>query len=204
MEIRAIGNRFEPAQVFSAYRAGLFPMPWDEGLVAWYAPHRRGVLLPGDLHVSHSLARSRARYEVRHDTAFREVMIACATTREEGNWIDGPFVDLYTQLFEAGWAHSVEAWHEGSLVGGLYGVQIGRLFAGESMFHTMRDASKVALMGLVERLDAEHAGEWLLDTQWSTSHLASLGVSEVSAWDYRKRLHRAVAGIGSRNFHTKG
>lgn len=179
-------------------------MPWDEGLVAWYAPHRRGVLLPGNLHISHSLARSRRGFDITVDTRFREVMVACATTRDEGNWIDGPFVDLYTRLHEDGWAHSYEAWKDGHLVGGLYGIEIGGLFAGESMFHTKPDASKAALVGLVEHLQERHEDRWIIDTQWSTPHLASLGVSEISAWDYRDRLNDAVRETGSRNFHTKG
>ena len=137
-----------------------------------------------------SLRRSCRRFEVRVDTAFADVIAACAAPGRRGRWIDGRIEAAYTHLHELGWAHSVEAWTaQGDLAGGLYGVAIGGFFAGESMFHRERDASKVALVGLVERLDP--AG--LLDVQWLTPHLASLGAIEVARADYLERLPGALA-----------
>lgn len=204
MEIRAVGRRLESSQVLSAYRAGLFPMPVEDGLFAWYSPLNRGVLLPGDLHISHSLSRSRASFDIRVNTAFAQVLRACATSRNDGNWIDDDIIGVYMRLHEEGWAHSVEAWRGDELVGGLYGVGIGAFFAGESMFHTVTDASKAALAGLVDLCHEYYGDSWLIDTQWSTSHLESLGVSEIPAWEYRVRLQHVLADSGSRKFHIKG
>ncbi|MFC6344195.1 leucyl/phenylalanyl-tRNA--protein transferase, partial [Nocardioides hankookensis] len=142
--------------------------------------------------VSKSLRRSCREFEVRVDTAFAEVVEACADPARPQGWIDRDIRAAYLRLHELGWAHSVETWQGGRLVGGLYGVGIGGLFAGESMFHRERDASKVALVALVERLRATYAGERLLDVQWMTPHLASLGVVEVSRAEYLRRLTRAL------------
>ena len=155
-----IGADLEPGTLLAAYRTGLFPMPVRRGgEVAWWSPEPRGVIPLDGLRVTRSLARSCRRFDVRIDTAFGAVMRACADPRREAGWIDGRFVAAYTRLHELGWAHSVETWSRDEqghdeLVGGLYGVAIGGLFAGESMFHRRTDASKVALVALVERLRA--------------------------------------------------
>ena len=169
-------------------------MPIGDGphrILAWWSPDPRGVLPLDELRVSRSLRRSLDRFEIRFDTAFDDVVAACADPDRPGGWIDETIADAYGTLHALGWAHSVEAWtHEGALVGGLYGVCVGGLFAGESMFHVATDASKVALVALVARLRA--GGAMLLDVQWSTPHLASLGAVEIPRDDYLARLDRAI------------
>jgi leucyl/phenylalanyl-tRNA--protein transferase len=150
-------------------------------------------VLPLDgLVVPRSLRRSVRAHEIRVDTAFAEVLAGCADPAREGGWIDGRIREAYTRLHELGWAHSVEAWRDGELVGGLYGVAIGGLFAGESMFHRATDASKVALVGLVDLLRDGHADRRLLDVQWRTDHLASLGVVTVPRPRYLEMLRVAL------------
>jgi leucyl/phenylalanyl-tRNA--protein transferase len=150
-------------------------------------------VLPLDgLLVSKSLAKSVRRYEVRVDTVFDQVVAGCADPARDGSWIDGQIRAAYQQLHELGWAHSVETWADGELVGGLYGLAINGLFAGESMFSRARDASKVALVQLVSLLTDEHAGSRVLDTQWRTEHLATLGVIEIPRTEYFKRLGGAL------------
>lgn len=188
----AIGADLEPGTILAAYRAGLFPMPvrWSRA-PGWWSPDPRGVLPLDGLKVSRSLRKSCARYEVRVDTAFDEVIEACADPRRPHGWISKQIRSAYRQLHELGWVHSVEAWSDdGRLVGGLYGVSIGGLFAGESMFHHETDASKVALVGLVERLRA--GGATLLDVQWKTDHLATLGAVEVPRSMYLELLADAT------------
>jgi leucyl/phenylalanyl-tRNA--protein transferase len=158
----------------------------------WFCPVRRGVLPLDGLVVSKSLRRSCRDFEIRVDSAFREVVDACADPTRPQGWIDSDIRAAYLRLHELGWAHSVEAWRAGRLVGGLYGVAVGGLFAGESMFHRERDASKVALVALVEGLRETYPAERLLDVQWSTPHLASLGVVELSRVAYLRRLSRAL------------
>ena len=160
--------------------------------MAWWSPEDRGVLPLSGLRVTRSMRQSARRFEIRVDTAFEEVVAACADPRRSGGWIDGQIVSAYTELHRLGWAHSVEAWRDDELAGGLYGVAIGGLFAGESMFTRVRDASKVALMGLVDLLSDEYAAERVLDTQWQTPHLATLGVVEVPRQEYLRRLERAL------------
>jgi leucyl/phenylalanyl-tRNA--protein transferase len=169
-------------------------MPLDVGPrdLCWWSPVLRGVLPLDGLRVTRSLRVSVRRYEVRVDTAFGAVIEACADPRRDAGWIDAGIIDGYTRLHQLGWAHSVETWHEGRLVGGLYGVAIGGLFAGESMFSHANDASKVALVHLVDLLRDEHAGLRLLDTQWRTPHLASLGVVEIPRREYLRRLEVAL------------
>jgi leucyl/phenylalanyl-tRNA---protein transferase len=186
----AVGADLEPGTLLAAYRHGLFPMPFDGDAIGWWSPDPRGVLPLDGLIVSRSLHKSRARFEVRRDTAFREVMQHCADPSRPHGWINHEFVDAYDQLHRLGWAHSVETWRDGRLVGGLYGVRINGLFAGESMFHHETDASKVALIELVEWLRS--SGGQLLDVQWRTPHLATLGVIEISRAEYLHRLKRAV------------
>ncbi len=186
----AIGADLEPGTVLAAYQAGMFPMPWRARKVAWWSPDPRGVLPFEGLKVSRSLRRSLPHFEIRIDTAFEAVIAACADPSRHGAWIDRSIRRAYTRLHHDGWAHSVEAWADGELAGGLYGLAIGGLFAGESMFHRRTDASKVALVGLVERLRA--GGANLLDVQWLTPHLASLGAIEVPRSRYHELLDVAV------------
>jgi leucyl/phenylalanyl-tRNA--protein transferase len=188
----AVGADLAPGTLLAAYRLGLFPMPGDEpDEVLWFSPVFRGVLPLDGLRVTSSLRKSMKHFEIRVDTAFRAVMEACADPAREGGWINEEFVDAYGELHRLGWAHSVEAWRDGELVGGLYGLEIGGLFAGESMFHHARDASKAALVGLVERLRSA-PGPRVLDVQWRTDHLATLGVVEMRRADYLELLDEAL------------
>jgi len=193
-DVIARGADLEPGTLLAAYRAGLFPMPVDprrrRSGIAWFSPDPRGILPLDGLHVSRSLRRSRRRFEARIDTSFEAVMRACADPRREGRWITEPFIDAYVALFELGWAHSFEIFADDRLVGGLYGLRIGGLFAGEAMFHHATDASKSALVECVAWLNA--TGATLFDVQWSTPHLASLGVEEVPRSEYLRRLAQAV------------
>jgi leucyl/phenylalanyl-tRNA--protein transferase len=196
-EVVGIGADLEPGTLLAAYRAGLFPMPARKRVVAWWSPDPRGILPMGPgggLRVSRSLRKSCGRFEIRLNTAFDEVIEACADRRRPGRWIDRDIIRAYRRLHELGWVHSVEAWDEqGRLAGGLYGVAIGGLFAGESMFHRRTDASKVGLVALVSvlsGLDGSAGGGRLLDVQWATPHLASMGAVEVS----RSRYHELLAG----------
>jgi leucyl/phenylalanyl-tRNA--protein transferase len=178
-------------QLLEAYATGFFPMS-DGGRIRWYSPNPRGVIPLERFHLPHRLARliRQKRFDVRVDTAFRPVIEACAADREEGTWISPEIVESYCALHEAGRAHSVEAWREGALVGGLYGVALGGAFFGESMFHHDRDASKVALAALVERL--RERGFSLLDVQWVTPHLETFGAMEVSRRRYLMMLEAAL------------
>jgi len=181
--------------LLAAYRRGLFPMRLRRGgPIGWWSPDPRGVVPLGDLHVSRSLQRSRRQFTVTVDAAFRDVMLGCAEPVRPSGWIDESFVDSYTALHELGWAHSVEVWSEAAdereLVGGLYGVAVGGLFAGESMFHRATDASKVAFVETVERLRS--GGGVLFDVQWCTLHLASLGAVEMPRREYLARAVEAV------------
>jgi leucyl/phenylalanyl-tRNA--protein transferase len=194
--LAGVGADLEPATLITAYRTGLFPMPLgdrDTHTVGWWSPDPRGVLPLDNLRISRSLHKSRKRFEIRIDTAFEDVVRACADPRRDGGWINQAIFEAYTELHQMGWAHSVEAWSldNGELAGGPYGVAIGGLFAGESMFHWRTDASKVALCVLVERL--ETGGGTLLDCQWLTKHLASLGCVEIPRRTYLERLEAAVA-----------
>lgn len=196
-DLVAVGADLAPGTLLTAYRRGLFPMPGDRpGEVLWFSPTLRGVLPLDGLRVTRSLRKSLKRFEIRLDCSFREVMVACADPSRDGGWIDEAFIEAYVELHRLGWAHSVEAWQDGALVGGLYGVEIGGLFAGESMFHRARDASKAALVGLVGMLAAA-PGPRVLDVQWQTEHLASLGVIEVPRGDYLAMLDEALGSPGA-------
>jgi leucyl/phenylalanyl-tRNA--protein transferase len=194
-DLVGIGGDLEPGTVLMAYRAGLFPMGVGEGGSAptgWWSPDPRGVLLPGQIKVSRSLRKSLRRFEIRVDTAFSQVMTGCADPTRAGGWITPSITAAYTRLHELGWAHSVEAWADGELLGGLYGLAIGGLFAGESMFHRATDASKCALVGLADLVFVDGDPRRIVDVQWATAHLASLGVSEIPRDDYIARLGRAL------------
>lgn len=191
-EVAGVGADLEPGTLLAAYRRGLFPMRLaPDGPLGWWAPSPRGILPLDGLRVSRSLRRSTRKFAVTVDTAFEAVMWACADRRRPGGWIDDRFVAAYSELHRLGWTHSVEVWSDADLVGGVYGVAIGGLFAGESMFHTVTDASKVALVALVELLQG--GGGVLFDVQWCTPHLASLGVVEISRSEYAARLADAIA-----------
>ncbi len=229
-EVVGVGADLEPGTILAAYRHGLFPMPVRRGITAWWSPDQRGILPLDGLLVSRSLRKSCARYQIRVDTAFDEVVDACADRHRAGAWISRDIKRAYRRLHELGWVHTVEAWSlasssvpesassvpsavpssassgpasassgpaspsgpasEGRLVGGLYGVAVGGLFAGESMFHRETDASKVALVALVDRL--RRGGASLLDVQWVTPHLASLGAVAIPRAEYHQRLAQAL------------
>ena len=195
-DLIAVSRHIDVEMVVQAYRSGVFPMPVRRGLMGWWSPLDRGILPLDGLRATRSLRKMLGRYEIRVDTAFAQVVARCADPRRPGSWIDRHIRTIYTDLHQAGVVHSVEAWtHDGALAGGLYGVSIGGLFAGESMFHDAvvgRDASKVALVALVERLRAAGAADRLLDVQWQTPHLATLGVVQVDREDYLVRLGRAL------------
>jgi leucyl/phenylalanyl-tRNA--protein transferase len=189
----AHGADLEPGTLIAGYRSGLFPMREADGDLIWWSPARRAIVPLDRFHVSRSLRRARGRFEVRVDTAFGDVISACADPARPHGWIDEGFIAAYGRLYELGWAHSVEAWDRDGLAGGLYGVAIGGLFAAESMFFRRRDASKVALWALVDLLaqtpDAERR---LVDAQWLTPHHSSLGAIDVPRASYRVRLADAL------------
>lgn len=178
-------------QLLEAYATGFFPMS-DGGRIRWYSPNPRGIIPLERFHMPSRLARvvRQGRFEVRADTAFRRVIESCAADREEGTWISPEIVESYAALHDAGRAHSIEAWRDGELVGGLYGVAVGGAFFGESMFHHARDASKVALAALVERLRARNFS--LLDVQWVTPHLETFGAIEIPRRRYLMMLEEAI------------
>lgn len=197
-DLVGVGADLEPGTVLAAYRHGLFPMPLSrQREMAWWSPDPRGVLPLDGLVVTRSLRRSLRRYEVRFDAAFDEVVATCADPRRDGAWISPAIREAYRELHRLGWAHSVETWEDDRLVGGLYGVHIAGLFAGESMFHYATDASKVALVALVDKL--RRIGVVLLDVQWLTPHLATLGAREIPRPEYLRRLAEAMK-VESRPF----
>jgi leucyl/phenylalanyl-tRNA--protein transferase len=206
LEIVGVGADLAPGTLLAAYRKGLFPMRLEAGgPVAWWSPDPRGILPLDGLQVSRSLRRSCRRFRTTVDAAFGEVVRGCADPSRPHGWIDDEFVMAYTELHRLGWAHSIEVWDdrgdaaghaegrpdEPVLVGGLYGVAIGGAFAAESKFHRANDASKVAVVALVDLLRA--GGGVLLDVQWTTEHLASLGATDVSRDEYGRQLEAALA-----------
>lgn len=182
----------DPALLVRAYREGLFPMALEDGAIGWFSPDPRGILPLETFHVPARLARvvRQGRFEIRLDTQFEAVMRECAAGRPDGSWISDDIVASYAALHRLGLAHSVEVWRDGGLVGGLYGVHLGGAFFGESMFHRETDASKVALVSLVDRL--VRRGFTLLDTQWVTAHLGQFGAVEIPREDYLRRLRGAL------------
>lgn len=195
----AMGGDLSPARLLDAYRHGIFPWFNPGDPILWWSPDPRMVLEPADIRVTRSLARRlrNGGFELRVDSAFVEVMRACAAPRRDrdgdgagGTWISPAMVAAYARLFDAGYAHSVESWHDGRLVGGLYGVAIGRMFYGESMFSRMADASKVALVRLARQLQRWEFG--LIDCQMETAHLASLGARTMPRAQFAERLAALV------------
>jgi leucyl/phenylalanyl-tRNA--protein transferase len=191
----AAGADLSPTRLIDAYARGIFPWFGDDDPVLWWSPDPRMVLFSAELRVSRSLRRvlRSGRFHVTLDTAFAEVMAGCAEPRpgQEGTWITAEMTDAYTRLFADGHAHSVEAWVDGRLAGGLYGVTLGRMFFGESMFTRVTDASKVAFVHLVRQM--ERWGMPMLDCQMSTSHLASLGAREIKRTDFIREVRRLVS-----------
>lgn len=198
-----VGADLQPGTLLAAYRAGIFPMPLGaREPVAWFSPDPRGVLAADGLRVSRSLRQATRRFEIRVDTAFDDVVKRCADRRRPHGWITAQMRRAYRSLHQLGWAHSVEAWtwpepdEPAVLAGGLYGVAVGGLFAGESMWHDSRpwgrDASKVALLALTGLLREDGDPRRLIDVQWPTEHLCSLGVVELARTDYLARLKAAL------------
>ncbi len=184
--------RLEPRELIFAYCNGIFPMGHEDG-INWYQPDPRAILPLDDFHISRSLQRAikKEPYQIRLNTAFDAVIRACADPNRVGGWITEEIIGAYNQLHEMGYCHSVEAWHNGTLVGGLYGVAIQGLFAGESMFSRGDNASKIALVHLVKRM--RYQGMSLLDVQFLTPHLAQFGAIEVSCGAYLDQLAGALA-----------
>jgi leucyl/phenylalanyl-tRNA---protein transferase len=189
-DLVAVGADLEPGTLLRAYSAGYFPMPVSRTRIGWFHPEPRGVLPVDRLNVSRSLRRSLRRFTVTVDQSFDEVIEACADPSRPMGWIDNRMRRAYSRLYQLGWAHSVEVWDDDGLAGGLYGVALGGLFAGESMFHRRTDASKVALVRLIELLDG--AEDVLLDVQWVTPHLESLGAVAIPRIQYCTALERAL------------
>lgn len=183
------GADLEPGTLLMGYRNGLFPMPLGD-TIGWWSPDPRGILPLSYLRVSRSLRKACKRFEIRVDHDFEAVLNACADPDRAHGWINHDIHSAYMRLHELGWAHSVETWLDGELVGGLYGVALGSFFAGESMFHRVTDASKVALVALVDAMKV--TGGALIDIQWSTPHLESLGAIEIDRVGYLELLHEAV------------
>lgn len=187
----AVGGDLDPATLLAAYRTGMFPMPLEgSSQMVWWSPDPRGILELERFLPSRSLRRSIRRYEITVDRAFREVVEGCADPSRPHGWITPEIADAYTRLHELGWAHSVEVWFEGQLAGGMYGVGIGSFFAGESMFYRVRDASKVAVAGMVGLLS--ECNEAVFDVQWVTPHLITLGAAEIDRDEYLRRISVAV------------
>lgn len=198
-DLIGFSTEFDADLVLSGYRSGVFPMPLSGGdfggEMGWWSPMERGILPIDGVRVTRSLRQSVRRYSTTVDVAFDEVLAQCAKPDRPGGWIDHDIVEVYTQLQRSGFVHSVETWDEkGRLVGGLYGVSLGGMFAGESMFHDSvlgRDASKVALLRLI--CDLDDGGAELLDVQWATPHLETLGAIEIDRDEYLEALDEALA-----------
>lgn len=178
--------------LLDAYRSGVFPMGMEDGEIGWFSPDPRGILPLDAFHVPHGLRRrlKNHRFEIRVDQAFEAVMRACG--KREETWINEEILESYCNLQRLGFAHSVETWLDGELVGGLYGVTLGKAFFGESMFHTVTDASKIALHALMQRLVAGNFS--LLDIQWTTPHLKTFGAIDIPRSAYRRKLAAALIG----------
>ncbi len=190
----AAGGDLSTPRLIDAYRQGIFPWFSDDQPILWWSPDPRMVLYPAELRISRSLRKTlrSTRFEVRADTAFRDVILGCSMPRrgQDGTWITGHMVDAYCALHKEGLAHSIETWLDGTLVGGLYGVAIGRAFFGESMFTRATDASKVALVTLVRQLELWGFG--LVDCQMNTAHLSSFGAREIPRAEFTRRLRELI------------
>lgn len=194
----AIGGDLSMPRLLAAYQQGIFPWFSDGEPILWWSPNPRMVLFPNELKISRSLAKTlkNTAYEVCFNSAFREVITACSHTLRKdqpGTWITSDIIEAYCTLYEAGFAISAETWLDGQLIGGCYGVKIGHMFYGESMFHDKTDASKVAFVHLVKKLAQEHIG--LIDCQMKTAHLASFGAREINRDDFIQHLCKITASL---------
>lgn len=194
----AIGGDLSVSRLVNAYQHGIFPWFSEGEPILWWSPDPRMVLFPTELKISHSLKKTlkNKKFELRFNTAFRDVITACSKTprgEQQGTWITQDIIDAYCALHVAGYAISAEAWQNGQLVGGCYGVQIGDMFYGESMFHLVTDASKVAFVSLVDHLKNQGVG--MIDCQMKTAHLASFGAHEISRDDFIKQLSRLINAV---------
>jgi leucyl/phenylalanyl-tRNA---protein transferase len=180
----------EAELLLQGYRLGVFPMAMEDDSIAWFSPDPRAIMPLESFHVPHDLRRLARKdvFEIKIDNSFGEVIRGCAKRKD--TWINREIIESYERLYDLGYAHSVEAWSKNKLAGGLYGVTVGGAFFGESMFHRVRDASKIALVGLVDHLRARKFA--LLDTQWLTPHLQQFGAIEIPRSQYLKMLRRAV------------
>lgn len=193
-DVVAVGGDLSPGTLLQAYRNGMFPMNLPDGHLGWWCPVDRAIIPLNGLRVTRSLRQSTRRYTVSVDEDFPAVIQICADIDRPNGWITDEFIAAYIELHKLGWAHSIEVWDsDGDLAGGLYGVAIGGLFAGESMFHLSRDASKVALVHLIVIMNQ---GGALLDVQWKTPHLESLGAVVIGREEYLRRLPDALAVPG--------
>lgn len=190
----AVGGDLGPHRLLDAYRHGIFPWFGPDEPILWWSPNPRMVLFPQEFRISHSLRKTlhKPGYEVRSDTAFEQVMRACAAPRpgQDGTWIVEEIIQAYCTLHRLGYAHSVETWMDGELVGGLYGISIGRMFYGESMFSRRTDASKIAIAHLTRQLQRWEYG--MIDCQMNTPHLASLGAREIPRSEFVMRLQELI------------
>jgi leucyl/phenylalanyl-tRNA---protein transferase len=194
-DVIAVGGDLDPGTLLQAYRKGLFPMHLPDGHLGWWSPVERAIQPLDGLRVSRSLRQATRRFTVTVDQDFEGVIAGCADPGRDGMWITPEIVDAYTELHRLGWVHSFEVWDmDGDLVGGLYGVAIGGLFAGESMFHKVSNASKVAFVDLVVVMN--QGGGRLIDVQWLTPHLESMGAVVIGREAYLKLLGPAVAAEG--------
>jgi leucyl/phenylalanyl-tRNA--protein transferase len=194
-DVVAVGADLAPGTLLQAYRKGMFPMNLPDGHLGWWSPVERAILPLGGLKVSRSLKKSVRRFTVTVDEDFEAVVAGCADPEREGAWITPEFVEAYVELNRLGWAHSIEVWDaDGDLAGGLYGLAIGGLFAGESMFHRVRDASKVALFHLVVIMS--QGGGKMIDVQWLTPHLEMMGAIAIGRRQYLAQLPAALALAG--------
>mgnify|MGYP002376197460 CR=1 FL=1 len=191
----AIGGDLSAERLLSAYQEGIFPWFSEGEPILWWSPDPRMVLFPNELKISRSLAKrlKRQDYEIRFNSSFSEVITACSATPREGQdgtWITHDIMRGYTELHRLGYAHSAETWMNGALVGGLYGIRIGRMFYGESMFHHVADASKLAFVHMVQHLQTLGCG--MIDCQMKTQHLASLGAREIPRAEFSQRLRELI------------
>ena len=194
-DVVAVGGDLAPGTILQAYRKGMFPMHLPDGHLGWWSPVERTVIPLNGLRITRSLRQSSRRYIVTVDEDFAGVISGCAYPERDESWITAEFIEAYSELNRLGWAHSIEVWdYKRELVGGLYGVAIGGLFAGESMFHRATDASKVALVHLVVVMN--EGGGSLLDVQWQTPHLESLGAVVIGRETYLDDLERALTMPG--------
>lgn len=203
-KLTSFGSNWNPETLLAAYSVGLFPMPYEidgqESAIGWWSPHSRAIFHPGEIHLSRSLNAARKKFKVTVDRDFEAVIRACGNPDRESGWINEAVISAFMALHQLGMAHSVEVWdRDGNLAGGLYGLELGGVFAGESMFHVVTDASKVALAHLGQMLNDGNGR--IIDTQWMTSHLESMGAKPINRKDYCQILPNLLnlAPVLSRN-----